>query len=172
MQMGTRVPSNGQSATVRDNDGTWCRALRCDPEHSSGLGFQFPPQVLCFSTIDGWLGAVRTGASGSHTFLGSGHESLLGLGEHLLSFWQLGGGSPNCVPISRLLPRGHNSLMGVQKLLSESQILGTTTLAVEEGPGLCMKREGAIVPHLHCPPFFLRDSMTSSFRPLLPRLPP
>ena len=77
MQMGTRVSSNGQSTTVRDNDGTWCRALKCDPEHSSGLGFQFPPQVLCFSTIDGWLGNVRTGAFGSHTFLGSGHESLL-----------------------------------------------------------------------------------------------
>lgn len=135
----------------------------CNPEHSSGLGFQLPPQVLCFSTIDGSLGNVR---ADSHA------ESLLGLGEHLLSIWQLGGGSPNCVSISRLLWQGHNSLTGFQRLLSASQNLGTTTSAVEVCPGLCMKREGATVPHLHCSPFFPRDSVASSFRPLLPRLPP
>lgn len=87
MQMGPRAPPNGQSATCRDGDGTSCLVLRYGSEHASGRGFSFPPQVPCISTTDGWLGNVRTRASGSHAFLGGGPESPPGLGEHLVSIW-------------------------------------------------------------------------------------
>lgn len=59
-----------------------CSEVRLDMPWGQAL--RLPPQVPCISTIYVWLGTIRTRACGSCAFLGGHHDSLSGLGEHLV----------------------------------------------------------------------------------------